>query len=476
MSVRMIRRASSAVLTGGLFLGGIGALAQSTSGTLPDAQIESNVLKVLASAPELSTQDIQSSTIYGTVTLTGTVQTEELRTTAENLVARAQGVQKVVDELTLGNPPAPAGEPANAALPAEGQETQAPPQGYQVQQAPQGYQGQQAPPQGYQVQPAPQGYQGEQGPPQGYQGEQGPPQGYQGQPAPPQGYQGQQAPPQGYQGEQGPPPGYQGEQGPPQGYQGQPAPPQGYQGEQAPPPGYQGEQAPPPEGRQPMEQGNGQPPSEAPIPGGQQAGIAVTIPAGAMLRIRINRGLSSNHVRDGEHFDGTVLTDVVAGDYVAIPRGAYITGVVVGAKKAGLFKGEGALSLQVTDVTLNGQVYPLTTSVWAHTGADKMPGTVSNSVGLGAVGALVGAFAGGGAGAAIGAGVGAGAGLASSAATPRGQLIIPPESVLTFQITAPSTVRTLSEREIELLSDQAGPPRSAGPPSNPYGYYYGPPQ
>ena len=79
-----------------------GACAQNRSKTLPDAQIESNVLRALASAPELSTQNIQSSTVYGTVTLTGNVHDEDMRTTAENLVARAQGVKKVVDELPWG--------------------------------------------------------------------------------------------------------------------------------------------------------------------------------------------------------------------------------------------------------------------------------------------------------------------------------------------------------------------------------------
>ncbi len=80
---------------------------QSASGTLPDAQIEANVLRALAGAPDLSTQNIQSATVYGTVTLTGNVHDEAMRTKAENLVARAVGVKKVVDEMTLGDTPAP---------------------------------------------------------------------------------------------------------------------------------------------------------------------------------------------------------------------------------------------------------------------------------------------------------------------------------------------------------------------------------
>src|SRR6202789_3406997 len=394
MSIRTFRNFGGWMLAGGLTLGAAGAFGQSTS-QLSDAQIESNVRQALASAPQLSTQNIQSSTVYGTVTLTGNVHDETMRGTAENLVARAQGVTKVVDELVLGDtPPQPAGDQANQQG-GQADQNQAPPN-EQPDGAPNG--------QSMQDQDAQNG-----------------------------------APPQ---------PGDQGDQGPPQ-------------------------------GRQPMQ--NYGPPSGAPIPGGQQAGIAVTVAPGSMLRVRINRGLDSNHIQAGAPFDGTVLTDVVAGGQVEIPRGATVSGVVVGTKKAGTFKGQGELSLQINSVTLGGQVFPLTSDVWAQNGRDKTPGTVGTTVGTSAFGALLGAVAGGGVGAAIGAGAGAGVGLAGSAASPRGQIIIPPESVLVFSTAAPATVRTVSEQEIQRLSYEAGPQQPNGPPrvryySPYYGYYYGPPR
>jgi hypothetical protein len=407
---------SGVVLAGTFAFGAAGTLAQSTP-TLPDAQIESNVLRALASAPELSTQNIQSTTVYGTVTLSGNVQDEAMRTKAENLAARANGVKKVVDELTLGDtPPAQAGAQVDQGDPAE--QNMAPPDG----------------------QPA-----GSQHNQMVLQSD------------------GTYAPAPGSAG--APPP-----DGQDQGMQSGP-----------PPEGNNQQQGPPPSGHQPMDQNYGPQQNGAPIPGGQQAGIPVTVPAGAMLRIRINRGLDSNHIRLGAPFDGTVLTDVVADGQVAIPRGATVSGMVVGAKKAGMFKGQGELSLQLNSLTLGGQVYPLSTEVWAQNGRSKTAGTVGNTVGLGIVGAFVGAIAGGGEGAAIGAGVGAGAGMADSAATPGGQIIIPPESVLTFRTVAPATVQTLSEAEMQRLSSQAGPQRPQGPPrvryySPYYGYYYGPPR
>ena len=425
MSVRTFHSVGMAFLAASLMSGGLAVSAQSNAGqvnstTIPDAQIESNVLRALASAPELSSQNIQTSTVYGTVTLTGNVHDEAMRTKAENLAARAQGVQKVVDELELGDtPPAPAGDQA-----AQGDQNGSPANG----------------------QPG-----GSQNMVLQSDGTYAPAQGSAGPPPPDQSMQNGAQPPNEQQMQM--------------------------QGQSAPPP--EGQQAPP-DGRQPMNQNYGPPANGAHIPGGQQAGIPVTVPPGTILRIRINQGLNSNHVQAGTGFSGTVLTDIVAGGQVAIPRGAAVSGEVVGAKRAGDFKGQGQLALQIDSVTLGGQVYPLQTEVWAATGQNKTGGTVGNTVGTSAFGAIVGGILGGGAGAAVGAGVGAGVGLAGSAATPRGQIIIPPESVLIFQTAVPTTVNTVSEREMQRLSYQAGPQQPNGPPqvryySPYYGYYYGPP-
>ncbi len=423
MNTRTNRTRNAAILTLGFAVCAAGASAQDAPAAqpkFPDAQVEANVLRALAGAPELSTQNIQTSTVYGTVTLTGNVHDEAMRTRAENLAARAPGVKKVVDELTLGDTPAATAAAAAPAQPSPSDSTDAPQAGQPVLLS---------------------------------------------------------------DGTYGPPPDGTGTQ--------PPAAPQNNQDNNQTIPNNQSQtatmqpnqpQGPP--SRQPLyqrHQGIGPFPSNQPGPGSQQAGLDVTVPAGSMLRIRINRGLDSNHIQPGATFDGIVLTDVVAGGAVAIPRGATVSGTVVDAKKAGTFKGEGELSLQINTLTLGGNVYPLSTNVWARNGRDKTAGTVNNTVGSSAVGALFGALVGGGEGAAIGAGVGAGAGLAGSAASPRGQIIIPPESVLTFTTAAPTSVKTVSEQEMGRLSYAAGPQGPPPPPqgrvryySPQYGYYYGP--
>ena len=233
-------------------------------------------------------------------------------------------------------------------------------------------------------------------------------------------------------------------------------------------------QYPPSQGQYPPRRAmyaNGAPP---PVYGGQVGGEQVTIPNGAMLRIRINQGLSTHHTAPGSIFDATVLNDVVADGAVAIPRGASVQGTVVESKDSGALKGRGELALQLTTLTMGGKTYQLTSDTWTRAGQDKTTHTVNSAIGLGALGALFGAVAGGGAGAAIGAGVGGAAGVASSAASPNGRVVIPPEAVLTFHLAQPTSVATVSQAEMERLSYGAGPnqPRPVVrryPPA-----YYGP--
>jgi hypothetical protein len=361
---------------------------------IPDAQIESNVLRALAGAPELATQNIQTSTVYGTVTITGNVHDEALRSKAENLVARADGVKKVVDELVLGDAPAGATDQtaANGEDPATANMAGGPPQdgnGQPLQLQSDGT---------YAPAPPPTGGTADNQPNSAPYGTNPP----------------DRTP---MYSRQAPPPQY---------------------GEAPPPPGY-----------------------------GQQAGIPVVVPPGATLRIRINRGIDSNHIKPGTPFDGTVLSDILADGTIAIPRGATVTGVVVDAKQTKALSGRGELALQLNSVNLGGQTFPLQTEVWNQVGRDKTTSTVNHAVGLGAVGAIFGAVAGGGVGAAVGAGVGAGLGVAASAGGPNGRILIAPESILTFRTNAPSPVKTVSQQEMQRLAYAAGP----DPNARPRGYY-----
>ena len=213
----------------------------------------------------------------------------------------------------------------------------------------------------------------------------------------------------------------------------------------------------------------------------QRGGDAVIVPTGSVIRVRINQGMDSRRTAPGTGFDGVVLNDVVAGGAIAIPRGAAVQGVVADARRAGQLGGQGGLSLQLTQVTLGGRTYPLMSDYWSHQGIDKTGNTVANTVGLSAMGALIGAVAGGGVGAAVGAGIGGVAGLGVSSASRQGEAMIPAEAIVSFRLTQPMELTTVSQAELNRLG--AGLPplgqqpqmlqrRYPPPPPPPPGYYY----
>jgi hypothetical protein len=421
---------SAVVLTGALGLGGMAGAQtqapQTKAVTMPDAQVEANLLKALAGAPDLANQAITTTTVYGEVTLSGSVETEALRTEAETIASRTPGVKKVIDELTLGaqsvGTPATGGasvadaQGTNPMLQSDGTMASASPQG----QAPVA----QGSPDSDNTAPAQSASQAA-GPSYG--------------PGAPE-YRRPYAP------------------------QGQPQ-----QGSSVPQPGYG-----PPQQGYPRQAYSG---TQQPVYGGQEAGQSVTVPSGALVRIRINQSLDSGRTEPGATFDGIVVNDVVAGGVVAIPRGAAIQGTVVDAKKSGALKGRGELSLQLTQVTLGGQSYPVVSDVWGQNGGNKTTETINKTAIGGGIGALIGAAAGGGAGAAIGAGVGGALGLGSSAASGNGQVYVPSEGLLTFHLAQPATVATVSQQEMDRLAQGVPPGAQPQPLRRRYAYpapYYGP--
>lgn len=412
---------AAVVLAGAIFLGGSAWAQANDTNSIPDAQVEANVLKALAGAPQLANENISTNTVYGTVTISGSVKDETTRQMAENLVARADGVKKVVDELTLG-----AGSPAG--VEPEGGAPAVPGGADNQQHAPD--------PDTYAAQ---HGYTGQSAPPDDQMSTNG-------QPNPPDYGQ-----PNGANNTPQRNPAYGQQPGPGNGYGQQPYPPAGYAARPA--------NAPPPYGA-------------------QVGGQPVTIPAGAMLRIRINEGLDSKHSQPGTPFDALVLNDVVAGGAVAIPRGASVQGVVVDSKSGGVLKGHGELALKLTQVTLGGKTFPVISDVWQRDSSDKSLQTVNSAIGLGAAGAIIGAIAGGGAGAAIGAGVGGAAGVGTSAASGSRQVLVPPEAILTFHLTQPTPITTVSQAEMDRLSSgvPAGGMRRRYPPPPPAYYGYGYPR
>lgn len=218
----------------------------------------------------------------------------------------------------------------------------------------------------------------------------------------------------------------------------------------------------------------------------QQNSGPVMVPSNSLMQVRLVETLDSKHLIVGESFDATQANDVFVGNVLAIPRGAQLTGEVVDLKKSGSLGGHTLLALRLTGLTLGGQYYPLSSSVWWNQGPSKAGYTASNTVTGSALGAVIGAIAGGGVGAAAGAVAGAAGGMGVSAATTGSRIILPSESLLVFRLTQPVTVQPVSAYEAQRLSSgspqlqrrtilrEYPQPVYAYPAGYPPPFYYGP--
>ncbi len=250
--------------------------------------------------------------------------------------------------------------------------------------------------------------------------------------------------------------------------QGQPdAPPQ--QPPDVQPPQMQG---------QPGPQVQGQPNQAAPPQ-------TLTLPAGTIVRVRVDEWLSSDRNLAGDSFSAVLDQPIVVNGWVVARRGQAQTGRVSTVKK-GAHGGTSQLGVDLPDLTLvDGQQLPLQTQL-LQTSAGSSQGrdvaAVGTTTGLGAV---IGAIAGGGTGAAIGAGVGATAGIVGVMSTRGRPTEIAPESVLTFRLQAPVTISTdksqfafqpVTQSDYDSRSAQGRPrmftPGPPPPPYYPYSYGY----
>ncbi|MGA2340020.1 MAG: BON domain-containing protein, partial [Terracidiphilus sp.] len=346
-------------------------------GPRTDGQIEMDVVHALDASAALKNDLITAATIQSEVTLSGTVSSDASKQLAESIAAHVDGVTKVHNNLQIGNPGADAQNPQ----PAPSADEMPDPDQSQAQK-----QMANLPPPG----PAPDANPQDQGPP----------------PGPANNPQQPQYPQQG-------------------GYPQQPNYPQ--QGGYPPPPparpqyqNPQNSQYPPYPQYQPAPQAPAYQPARGPV----------TIPAGTLLQVRTSEPVDSKRAKDGEPVQFTVIQDVVAGGYLAIPRGATVHGVVTEVKNegSGHLAGSSVLALALTSLDLGGQSYPLDTDQFKVKGPNKAGQTASNAVGGALIGAIIGCAVGRGPGCAIGAGVGAAGGTAASAASGGPRVWIPAEA------------------------------------------------
>ncbi|HEX2330061.1 MAG TPA: hypothetical protein VHN74_15150 [Candidatus Angelobacter sp.] len=167
---------------------------------------------------------------------------------------------------------------------------------------------------------------------------------------------------------------------------------------------------------------------------------AVTIPAGTVIRARLDETLSSKQSQAGQGFTATVAEPVIVNGNTLIEKGARARGTVVDAKAMGHFKGGALLEIRLNSVEVKGKDTAIQTAALERTMQGKGKRSAGFIAGGAGAGALIGALAGGGKGAAIGAAAGAGAGTGGAAFTGNKEIVLNAESLLTFKLTQPIQV------------------------------------
>jgi hypothetical protein len=234
---------------------------------------------------------------------------------------------------------------------------------------------------------------------------------------------------------------------------------------------------------QPQGQPNSQPtgqPNQAVLP------QTLTLPAGTVVRVRIDEWLSTDRNLTGDSFSAVLDQPIVVDGWVVARRGQAQTGRVSLAKKGGHGGGASQLGVDLPELTLvDGQQLPLQTQLF-QTSAGTSHGQDAAIIGTTTgVGAVIGAIAGRGTGAAIGAGIGATAGIIGVMSTPGRPTVISPETVLSFRLQAPVTISTeksqfafqpVTQSDYDSQSPQSRPrmarPGPPPPPYYPYPYSY----
>ena len=185
--------------------------------------------------------------------------------------------------------------------------------------------------------------------------------------------------------------------------------------------------------------------SDASAPSSKSASLfgpkEVTLPSGTVLTVRLASTLGSKTNSTGDRFNATIATPVESDGKVVLPKGAEVQGKVAQAVPQGRFKGGATLSLALESVTIGGDAYDIKTSAVSRYQKGKGKRTAAMIGGGAGGGALIGGLAGGGKGALIGALLGGGAGTAGAAYTGEKEIVLPAESMLSFKLTDPLTIK-----------------------------------
>lgn len=160
---------------------------------------------------------------------------------------------------------------------------------------------------------------------------------------------------------------------------------------------------------------------------------AVVVPAGATLLVRMREGVDSKRDKTGHRFTAVLEAPLSVGSNIVAPIGSLVYGRLASADSAGRVAGKAELSLELTDIMVNGQRQPVLTGSSTVKGSSQ----AQNSAGKVVKGAVIGGLIKGKKGAKTGAKVGVGAAVLTGG----NQVSVPAGTLLEFSLRSPMHIQ-----------------------------------
>jgi hypothetical protein len=143
--------------------------------------------------------------------------------------------------------------------------------------------------------------------------------------------------------------------------------------------------------------------------------------------------LDTSTAQPGQVFTATLATNLAAEGYVVARQGTTVYGQVVDVSSARRLFGKSKITLQLTQIVINGTAIGITTDTWDSEGKGSGARTARRTLGGAGIGALAG-------NAREGAAIGALSGIFLSGIQRGNQVQIPAETQLDFTLQQPVTI------------------------------------
>jgi type IV secretion system protein VirB10 len=178
--------------------------------------------------------------------------------------------------------------------------------------------------------------------------------------------------------------------------------------------------------------------------------LAVVVPAGTVIPIKLTNRITTKNAKDGDGIYGKTAFPVTVNNQIVIPEGSNVRGKITEIRRPGRVKGKAALALNFQTLILpSGITLPIYTSLGGAGGAGERKGEATiqgdssktddaKTIGTGTVeGGLIGVIANKGKGAAVGGAGGAAVGTAAVLLTRGKDLVLEPGTTIEIVLDRP---------------------------------------